>query len=834
MEQLKLSPASKKISTDSFLGKKPKEGKRGGVYVTKKKLVTIQSKVVRIEKILGKENTILKEQLKTQVKQTQNVKRKKTEEKFEKKPNPEKEKKKILSMPRIGFFERVKNFIGKVLLGFIAVKLLPYLPQLLKLLPAIQSVVEFVSDLGIGLIDALGTFLEGAYKLRTKTIEFIENIGGEGAVNAFLKFEKAIEATLTALIAIGGIMAMAGGRGGRGGNLGQGGRRGFDKTGRRVSKSAQRKYFQKYGRDKFIERFGTKNLKNLPKAMQRSAATKVARRATTAVLGKKGAKMGLKFMKRFISPVVKRIPILGGLIDFALNFFVFKEPLGRAAFAAIGSTIFGSLGAVAGSVIPFAGNLVGGILGGLAGDIAGKWLYDAFFSGKQPVETDESGNTTTTGERSSSSGQSTPKATTNMSQVQGAPLGMSQKQAFATVYELAKKHQAKFPEIVAAQAMHETGYLSESLSSVFNSTGRTNAFGQTGDRGHGTIPRAGSATGWTMYPSLDEAVKDNITLWHRVSNHPGNYEAFDKPIDGIASVAPVYSPNADPANIRLGYTVDAYSSAMVKIMKSMGFDPYKANEMKDLSTDAQLQAVTPIMSSDSPERDVTPNASDTTSTPSGNASNLSGEAGRYVQSKLSSPKDYQAITEHPDFGGVKGSHSTNSWHYQGRALDIGAWTYEQGPILKVLAEFNKKKGVKPVELIHGGVSGYGGRSDPKYHGDHVHVAYHAGKRLSGREGIARILKNETVLDADTTKALGPTLLQQLDDASTPAAIQKVMAQAAGISERASYEETGAQTIIVNQTTVNKTAGSSGGGMIPIVMGGAQKDDAYGSMLSAGQ
>ena len=61
-----------------------------------------------------------------------------------------------------------------------------------------------------------------------------------------------------------------------------------------------------------------------------------------------------------------------------------------------------------------------------------------------------------------------------------------------------------------------------------------------------------------------------------------------------------------------------------------------------------------------------------------------------------------------------------------------------------------------------------------------------------------------------------------------------MAQAAGISERASYEETGAQTIIVNQTTVNKIAGSSGGGMIPIVMGGAQKDDAYGSMLSAGQ
>ena len=94
-------------------------------------------------------------------------------------------------------------------------------------------------------------------------------------------------------------MAMAGGLGGlggRGGGLGGGAKRGLDRTGRRVSKSAQRKYFQKYGRDKFIERFGTKNLKNLPKSMQRSAATKVARRATTAVLGRR-CKDGSQFMK---------------------------------------------------------------------------------------------------------------------------------------------------------------------------------------------------------------------------------------------------------------------------------------------------------------------------------------------------------------------------------------------------------------------------------------------------------------------------------------------------------------------------------------------------------
>ena len=119
--------------------------------------------------------------------------------------------------------------------------------------------------------------------------------------------------------------------------------------------------------------------------MRRGAATRLARGATSRVLGRGGSRVALRFLKNFISPIVKRIPIIGGLIDFALNFFVFKEPIGRAAFAAIGATIFGALGAMAGSVIPVAGNLVGGILGGLAGDIAGKWLYDTFFSGKKAV-----------------------------------------------------------------------------------------------------------------------------------------------------------------------------------------------------------------------------------------------------------------------------------------------------------------------------------------------------------------------------------------------------------------------------------------------------------------
>ena len=110
-----LQSSSKKIKTESFLGQKPEEEKkRGGVYVTKKQLRTIQSKVIRIEKILGKENSMLKRQTETTRKRTQNKKRKAKEDKFETKPSAIKEAKNSVSAPKIGFFERVKNFIGKV------------------------------------------------------------------------------------------------------------------------------------------------------------------------------------------------------------------------------------------------------------------------------------------------------------------------------------------------------------------------------------------------------------------------------------------------------------------------------------------------------------------------------------------------------------------------------------------------------------------------------------------------------------------------------------------------------------------------------------------------
>lgn len=92
-------------------------------------------------------------------------------------------------------------------------------------------------------------------------------------------------------------------------------------------------------------------------------------------LFKSVSKAGTKFLgkgiMKFLRPILKKIPVVGVLLDFGISVALGEDP-GRAAFGAIGAGLLAAIGTMIGGP-------VGTFLGGFAGDWAGRKLYDIFF-----------------------------------------------------------------------------------------------------------------------------------------------------------------------------------------------------------------------------------------------------------------------------------------------------------------------------------------------------------------------------------------------------------------------------------------------------------------------
>ena len=121
------------------------------------------------------------------------------------------------------------------------------------------------------------------------------------------------------------------------------------------------------------------------KVVSAQSASRYTASVTRFISGKANAGDMLRLVRRgFFKPFakfslkgLKVLPFgIGAFIDFIIQYFVFKEPAGRAAFKAIGAGLFGFLGTLIGG--PFA--LFTGIGGAMLGDVAGSLLYDAIFS----------------------------------------------------------------------------------------------------------------------------------------------------------------------------------------------------------------------------------------------------------------------------------------------------------------------------------------------------------------------------------------------------------------------------------------------------------------------
>lgn len=98
------------------------------------------------------------------------------------------------------------------------------------------------------------------------------------------------------------------------------------------------------------------------------------------VLSNIGGDAFVQTFKQGLKGSIGVIPILGDVFGFLLDYFVFGEPIGRAAFKAIGSfalsSLIGAVGLALGGPI---GAFLGGVIGGIGGDILGGIAYDLFF-----------------------------------------------------------------------------------------------------------------------------------------------------------------------------------------------------------------------------------------------------------------------------------------------------------------------------------------------------------------------------------------------------------------------------------------------------------------------
>lgn len=328
-----------------------------------KSLGIVKVKVIEVDSILKGTLAAEKKKLSESKKQDSSKRREKIEEKLETKPKAESGKIKMPSLPRMGFLDWVKNFIGNVILGYFAVRLVDHLPKIIPIVKFLGKATDFVLGVGGKLLDGLVTFIDWGYKAYDATRGFVKNLFGNSEAKQFDQLSSSLNQFLNLAIIAG--MAVAG-SGGFGGGKGRGG------TG------AKPRVTTGGGRSGGI---GARNpLRQRPKV----------------TMGRGGNKALLSSVRPFLKRIP--LPVVGALVDFGLSVALGENP-GRAAFRAIGAGLLGAVGAAAGTVVPVAGNFIGGLLGGVAGDAIGGVLYDFFFgsgmpSGKGKVVKKAGGGTT--------------------------------------------------------------------------------------------------------------------------------------------------------------------------------------------------------------------------------------------------------------------------------------------------------------------------------------------------------------------------------------------------------------------------------------------------------
>ena len=830
-------------------------------------LKSIYSNVILIEKILKGNNIADRDALKEQKKNDKKADKAAQEKKLETKP-PKIDKKKgeVMKLPETGIFGFLKNFIGNILMGYFAVRLIKYLPQMMELLKGLGRVVEFVTDVGIFLVDGIASFINFAYNVYDGTRNIFKSVGLEGAFDGIMK---AVEVAITVLTFALGAKSLGGFGGGKGGTA---------KTPKTRVRTKPQEAFQA-GRPKRMQPPGTTSQGAASRYARRYGEGAAKRRFGQAA-GKKAAqqaagKLGVKGAARVLGPLVKRIPVIGGLIEFVLS-VVSGDSVGKAAFRAVGSGLGTWIGGALGSLIPvpFVGTAIGAFVGGAGGaELAGA-MYDAFFGGKEKQPESEE-----------------PEAKQS-----GGEVGRGFQEETIIQQKKSIRKKPSFTKIKEPKDEETESGLGGFLK--FLGTGLTN-IGFGGLTITNRVVDLGNSFGEYPYFGPILSLGSKVTLGETPDEE--EYKNVGYGLNMLVGEGISKGMMSDDIS---KWVTAAFKKELSKTLNK-NFDVMKSDDKDKKSSDPSPSRTKSSPTTSSPTTSSSSSVEVTPDTATGAiaASNLYTKIGANAEqwdvfrnsvALIESGGDYSvpggsgmhydgryqmgaaAKTDGSRYAGVPDpGHSddpnaqirtayrankelqetiftgfTLANHtylmrnetYKGsnieRKLQILGYAHNQGmggaeswiTTGVVGSDGFGTKGTKYTDLIAANFKSQKSGADLKLASGAIEIhpepkRSHAGTKLSNREQMLKILPGQSLLDENTSKALGATNLARFNAASTPQAIQNIAGQIAGVSDYAPYEQGAQQTVMVQDAPIQMpedSPKSSGGGMM-VVSGGASHD-----------
>lgn len=806
---LVIRPKTSLVSPSSLI---PPESPGAIIKVEKKSdiLKEIRDKVYQINDIL--KNKLIEESklLGKEKKEQEKVKRGKQESELEKVKKKDKKKKSKLSLPGTGLFKAIFDFISNIFIGrllFLGVDGVDGIPGI-GILKMIGGVVETTIDVIIGIFDAFGTFLMWGQKAYDATKRFLKDNFGNGAEKAFTDLMKNLNTAFNLIATIGLLTAAFNPFEG----LGKDKNKNKTKTKSRSGIDPKTNKPRRVRPTNIVDPDGTIRSKTSveTKLKDMGLADNQIREYNKALTGGANRSQALTQAKKVTPDIPKR----GGLLGF------FAQAGDNIAAATKGARDLAGKGLKAiGGGLDY---LSGGNLGKLGNLLQDQYKNASEFTRKQYD------NVVAVGQKLKGKYDN---AVSSVKSSIGNLAEKAQKKILQPILDKIKP----FIEPIIEKAKSIGESILKVLKKIPGFDNVLQVLKKKGINSLGDVGGIAKKVGGRALPFIG-GLFNLLFAYDRFASGDtigGLLETISAGFD-FAGLAPV-SMGIDAYMFARDF-VPAIQETEESAINALGLGGFKSNVDKVVS---KLPDLGTIFSNVMGKKDESGKAGTSlASTTTGietddSASNLAGEAGKFIEKNLESAAvaadgygDYNRITEHPDFGGVRGTHATGSYHYINRAIDIGAFTNEQEPIVNVLNQFNKMKGVQPKELITG--SQFPGTTmvDPGGHDDHVHVAYRLGGLVKGlTHAILGEQGPEYVIDTDSYEAIEsayPGLFDAINTAEGPDAVSVLMdftsyerpqepdmAMAGGESETPTYSGGDDTSSMISSTpTLSKTKDNS--------------------------